>query len=108
MIKVGKKYRFTYDELKNVWECVSIKNDWATLIRMSKDHAGKPRMVSTSIEVDSEYLIEVNSEKLSLGISKTPGDTYHFTFSPHPKSIGEVHIHVENSKIISVEYENFA
>lgn len=62
--EVGAFYAFEYEETvsKNPnfvwWECIEIKDGFAILYRMSKDHKGDPRPSTTPVELNFKSMIK--------------------------------------------------
>lgn len=55
-LQVGAFYKFDYELAGKGnklpwWECIKITQGWGTFQRLGKDHAGTPRMYSTTVEV---------------------------------------------------------
>lgn len=64
IFEIGGLYAFDYEKDRTTdpnfvwWECIEIREGWAILYRMSKDHKGDPRPSTTPIEVTYKGMIK--------------------------------------------------
>lgn len=120
MMKAGKFYKYYYEVADSnkdaqAYKCIFVENGWATLQRMSRDHAGRPKPYSHVIEVNADEtgeVIEVDYSVLSYrvysnseGKGVTPGDGKLYNFH-----IGEISIQIDNTsnQIISTTFQNYS